>query len=137
MRAEALPADVPGDLRAVGDPTRHYGDDEPVHRPGQAAHAIGGDYAGHHAGGATAGYALLMTVPLYLWNFAPHPFKPGPNDPKVMWVPDLLLFAMLLVLELLGAIIKAFALSIRLFAHLIAGPIVLAVPAGPILPAPP
>src|SRR5438067_3077784 len=28
VRGEGLPADVPGDFRAVGNPTKHYGDDE-------------------------------------------------------------------------------------------------------------
>jgi F-type H+-transporting ATPase subunit a len=43
-----------------------------------------------------------------------------------MWVPDVLVWALLLVLELVGAVIKPFALMIRLFANMIAGHIVLA-----------
>jgi F-type H+-transporting ATPase subunit a len=43
-----------------------------------------------------------------------------------MWVPDVLMWAMLLGLELIGACIKPFALMIRLFANMIAGHIVLA-----------
>jgi F0F1-type ATP synthase membrane subunit a len=129
MRGDALAADVPGDFRALGSPTGHYADDEHLKRTTHTRHAA----ADHPNHGASVGKAALLTVPLYLWNFAPHPFKPGPNDSKVMWIPDLLLFSMLLVLELLGAIIKPFALSIRLFANMIAGHIVLAVLAGLIL----
>ena len=70
--------------------------------------------------------AGLLAVPLYFWNFAPHPFKPGPGDSPVMWVPDILVWGLLLVLELVGAMIKPFALMIRLFANMIAGHIVLA-----------
>src|SRR5207248_9144480 len=28
VRGEALPADVPGNFKAIGNPTKHYGDDE-------------------------------------------------------------------------------------------------------------
>jgi hypothetical protein len=41
-------------------------------------------------------------------------------------VPDVLVWGLLLVLELVGAVIKPFALMIRLFANMIAGHIVLA-----------
>jgi F-type H+-transporting ATPase subunit a len=70
--------------------------------------------------------AAVLAVPLYLWNFAPHPFKPGPGQSPVMWLPDILVWALLLFLELIGAVIKPFALMIRLFANMIAGHIVLA-----------
>ena len=70
--------------------------------------------------------AALMAIPLYFWNFAPHPFKPGPGQSPIMWIPDILVWALLLVLELIGALIKPFALMIRLFANMIAGHIVLA-----------
>jgi F-type H+-transporting ATPase subunit a len=70
--------------------------------------------------------AVLMAIPLYFWNFAPHPFKPGPGGNPIMWVPDVLVWALLLLLELVGAVIKPFALMIRLFANMIAGHIVLA-----------
>ena len=43
-----------------------------------------------------------------------------------MWIADVLMWALLLVLELIGAVIKPFALMIRLFANMIAGHIVLA-----------
>ena len=74
--------------------------------------------------------AAVMAVPLYFWNFAPHPFKPGPGQSPVMWIPDILVWGLLLILELIGALIKPFALMIRLFANMIAGHIVLAVLIG-------
>ena len=74
--------------------------------------------------------AAVLAVPLYFWNFAPHPFKPGPGESPIMWIPDILVWALLLVLELVGALIKPFALMIRLFANMIAGHIVLAVLVG-------
>jgi F0F1-type ATP synthase membrane subunit a len=70
--------------------------------------------------------ALVMAVPLYFWNFAPHPFKPGPGESKIGWLMDVPMWFALLVLELVGAVIKPFALMIRLFANMIAGHIVLA-----------
>jgi F0F1-type ATP synthase membrane subunit a len=122
MRGDALPADVPADFRAVGDPTHHYNDDQYPHRVAHAQHAA-------EAPGKKMSplEALLLAVPFYLWNFAPHPFKPKPGESKAMWIPDLLMFALLLTLELLGAVIKPFALCLRLFANMIAGHIVLAV----------
>jgi len=126
VRGEALAADVPGNFKAMGDPTKHYADDEFVtHRHGLA------DHGDPHGGGARAhrmnpGEAVLKAIPLYFWNFAPHPFKPGPGQSAVMWVPDILMWGMLLILELIGAVVKPFALMIRLFANMIAGHIVLA-----------
>ena len=70
--------------------------------------------------------AAVLAVPLYFWNFAPHPFKPGPGESPVKWIPDVVVWGLLLVLELIGAVIKPFALMIRLFANMIAGHIVLA-----------
>jgi F-type H+-transporting ATPase subunit a len=70
--------------------------------------------------------AVLLAIPLYFWNFAPHPFKPGPGGNPIMWIPDVVVWGLLLVLELIGALIKPFALMIRLFANMIAGHIVLA-----------
>jgi F0F1-type ATP synthase membrane subunit a len=127
-RGDALPADVPANFKAVGHPTKHYGDDHHVghhhHRPDH------GDLHGHpahaHAAGMNPLLAAVLACPLYLWNFAPHPFKPGPGDPLIMWVPDAVVWLLLLVLELVGAMIKPFALMIRLFANMIAGHIVLA-----------
>jgi F-type H+-transporting ATPase subunit a len=70
--------------------------------------------------------AILLAVPLYFWNFAPHPFKPEPGGSWVGWVMDVPMWFVLLCLELVGAVIKPFALMIRLFANMIAGHIVLA-----------
>jgi F-type H+-transporting ATPase subunit a len=69
--------------------------------------------------------AWIAAFPLYLWNFAPHPFKPQHGESKWKWVADVPMWAFLLLLELIGALIKPFALMIRLFANMIAGHIVL------------
>jgi len=128
VRGEALAADVPANFQAIGNPTKHYEDDE----HGKHAHdgvrqGDGHAHAHAHQGhGMNPVAAAVMSVPLYLWNFAPHPFKPGPGDSPVMWIPDILVWGLLLVLELVGAVIKPFALMIRLFANMIAGHIVLA-----------
>ncbi len=118
VRSEALPADVPQDMRAIGDPVHHYADDE--HRPHYAAAAV------HPCHGMNPLLATLLAVPLYFWNFAPHPFKPQPGGSVLGWFADVPMWAALLVLELIGAVIKPFALMIRLFANMIAGHIVLA-----------
>jgi F0F1-type ATP synthase membrane subunit a len=125
MRAEPLPAEVPADFRAVGSPTGHYADDEHTrhHEPRPHLHGGGGHAAGEKM---TVGWALMMAVPLYFWNFAPHPFKPAPGASWVGWLADVPMFLVLLFLELIGAVIKPFALMIRLFANMIAGHIVLA-----------
>ena len=73
---------------------------------------------------------MLLAIPLYIWNFAPHPFKPGPGESPVKWLADFPIFLLLLVLEFIGALIKPFALMIRLFANMVAGHIVLAVLVG-------
>ena len=70
--------------------------------------------------------AIVLAVPLYFWNFAPHPFKPAPGGSPIGWLVDIPMWLVLLVLELIGAAIKPFALMIRLFANMIAGHIVLA-----------
>ena len=74
--------------------------------------------------------AAVMAVPLYLWNFAPHPFKPEPGGSWVGWLADVPMWFFLLILETVGALIKPFALMIRLFANMIAGHIVLAALVG-------
>ncbi len=119
VRGEALAADVPGDAKALTNPTAHYADDEHVgHHHHQPDHGDLHDHAGHGKG-MNPVVAWLMAGPLYLWNFAPHPFKPN-------WIIDVPMWAMLLALEFIGAVIKPFALCIRLFANMIAGHIVLA-----------
>jgi len=130
VRGEALAADVPADFTAVGNPTKHYGDDEHL-----GHHHAKPDEGDLHQLGTGHGprvnpvIAVLMAVPLYLWNFAPHPFKPAKGasgiGAMVGWALDVAMWSFLLVLELIGALIKPFALMIRLFANMIAGHIVL------------
>ncbi len=131
MRAEGLAADVPNDFRAATDPTHHYNDDEHLKHHG---HSEGAHEAAHN--GKPAGAAAVLALPLYLWNFAPHPFKPAPGGSQIGWLADLPVWFLLLILELVGALIKPFSLSIRLFANMIAGHIVLAVLAGLIVAMP-
>ncbi len=127
VRGDALAADVPADFKALGSPTKHYEDDESfAHHHDHDGKRSGDGHADAHGHGMSAAVAWPLAVPLYFWNFAPHPFKPGPGGNPLMWVPDVLIWAMLLVLELIGAVIKPFALMIRLFANMIAGHIVLA-----------
>jgi F0F1-type ATP synthase membrane subunit a len=127
VRGEALAADVPADFKAIGHPTRHYEDDEHLkHAHDGVRQGDGHVDHGHHGHGMNPAAAAVLAVPLYFWNFAPHPFKPGPGQSPVMWIPDILVWGLLLVLELIGALIKPFALMIRLFANMIAGHIVLA-----------
>jgi F-type H+-transporting ATPase subunit a len=76
------------------------------------------------------GEAMVKTVPIYLWNFAPHPFKENGL------FLDLLLFLPLLLMELLGAVIKPFALCMRLFGNMVSGHLVLAVLIGLIVSVP-
>lgn len=98
------------------------------HEDHQHEHSEGG-----HARGAAAlspARAAGLAFPLYIWNFAPHVFKPepgaGPLTAVVLHVLDFVMWVFLLALELLGAIIKPFALMMRLFANMTAGHIVLA-----------
>jgi hypothetical protein len=126
VRGEALAADVPADFKAVGNPTKHYEDDEHAGPHARDGVRQGDGHAAHRHQGMNPGAAALLAVPIYLWNFAPHPFKPGPGESPVKWIPDVLVWGLLLVLELVGALIKPFALMIRLFANMIGGHIVLA-----------
>jgi len=126
-RGEALAADVPQDVDALKNPSKHYADDEHYkhqhHEP---------DHGHLHGGGPEHGrkwnpvMAIVASPFLYLWNFAPHPFKPAPGGSPIGWLADVPLWLLLLGLELIGAAIKPFALTIRLFANMIAGHIVLA-----------
>jgi F0F1-type ATP synthase membrane subunit a len=129
MRGEALPADVPGDMDALGHPTRHYHDGE--YRDGETwGHPVEKELLLQHEAEQkklTPAMAILVAIPLYLWNFAPHPFRPGPGESKAKWLIDVPFFLFLLVLELVGAVIKPFALCMRLFANMVAGHAVLAV----------
>ncbi len=124
FRGEALASNVGGDFGALTDPTAHYGDE---HR-GHARHEHSA-LADMHAAGEkmTPLKALLLAVPIYLWNFAPHPFRPHEGEPKTKWLMDVPMWGFLLILELLGAVIKPFALCLRLFANMVAGHVLLAV----------
>lgn len=127
-RGEALPADVPQRLPALTDPTKHYADDEPAgHRHATPNLGHPSPHAPVHGKGMNPVAATLLAVPLYFWNFAPHPFRPQPGQSPIGWLADVPVWGMLLVLELIGAVIKPFALMIRLFANMIAGHLVLAV----------
>jgi F0F1-type ATP synthase membrane subunit a len=137
MRGDALAATLPNDFRALSNPTAHYQDDRP--RPhGHAGPATADLHAAGHAASHGMGLvpAALASIPLYLWNFAPHPFKPQAGQPGTMWLMDVPMWLFLLLLEFLGALVKPFALAIRLFANMVAGHTVLAVLAGLIVMAP-
>jgi F0F1-type ATP synthase membrane subunit a len=129
-RGEALGADVPQNIDALRDPAKHYADDEHYkhhHHQPDDGHLHDHDH-GH--GKKMNPVAAIVAAPfLYLWNFAPHPFKPN-------WLMDVPMWFALLILELIGAVIKPGALTIRLFANMIAGHIVLAALVGLILLAP-
>ena len=133
MRGEALTADIPADTRALTDPVGHYHDGEYSFSPHEQAAT---EYYHKHLTKLTPGRAILAAVPLYLWNFAPHPFKPEPGESKIKWLADIPMFSFLLFLELIGALIKPFALCMRLFANMFAGHIVLAVLIGMIIAMP-
>jgi F0F1-type ATP synthase membrane subunit a len=128
VRGEALAADVPANMKAIGNPTKHNEDDEHagLHGHDGVRHADGHVDHAHQGHGMNGVAAALVAIPLYFWNFAPHPFKPGPGESPIKWIPDIFMWAILLFLELIGAVIKPFALMIRLFANMIAGHIVLA-----------
>jgi F0F1-type ATP synthase membrane subunit a len=131
MRGDALAAELPGDFRALMDPTHHYKDDLPhSHTNASIAAAT---YEPKHASAASA---ALNAIPLYLWNFAPHPFKPQEGQSGIMWAADVPMWFFLLILEFIGALVKPFALAIRLFANMVAGHTVLAVLAGLIVLSP-
>lgn len=92
------------------------------------AHDMKHDHVDHGRGMAIP-LAAVSAPFLYAWNFAPHVFKPekmeGPGS-VLLYVADVFMWAFLLVLETMGAFIKAFALSVRLFANMVAGHVVLA-----------
>ncbi len=128
VRGEALAADVPANFDAIGRPTKHYEDDESFAKghDQNGSRQGDGDPHGVHAQHMNPVVAVLLGIPLYLWNFAPHPFKPRPGESPIKWIPDVIVWGLLVGLELIGALIKPFALMIRLFANMIAGHIVLA-----------
>ena len=126
-RGEALGADVPGDFRAITNPTAHYDDDRssPHHHESAAIRHVT-----EFNEKMTPVKAILTAIPLYLWNFAPHPFRPKPGESQMKWALDIPMFGMLLLLELFGALVKPFALCMRLFANMVAGHVLLAVLIG-------
>jgi F0F1-type ATP synthase membrane subunit a len=76
----------------------------------------------HHSkefGGQPFPVACVTGVGAYIWNFAPHPQIGNKAMDLVMWF-------VLLVLELMGAIVKPVSLAVRLFANMLAGHLVLA-----------
>ncbi|MCB9853853.1 MAG: F0F1 ATP synthase subunit A [Phycisphaerales bacterium] len=89
------------------------------------------EHPGHHAHnkGKSPVIAIFMAPVLYVWNFAPHVFMPekidGPGA-ALLVIADFIMWAILLVLESIGAVVKPFALAIRLFANMVAGHVVLA-----------
>ncbi len=107
--------------------------DEHAHAHADAS-ASDGNAAGHEHGRAAHGMAparaAVMAFPLYVWNFAPHVFKPppgtGPLASAALTVADVGMWLILLLLEMLGAVIKPFVLMVRLFANMVAGHLVLA-----------
>jgi F0F1-type ATP synthase membrane subunit a len=133
MRGEGLGTHVPGNVAALTDPVAHYADDESPWKSHE--HEAVKHYTNLH-GKMTPGWAVLLAVPIYLWNFAPHPFRPQPGESQLKWVMDIPMFGILLVLELIGAVIKPFALCMRLFANMVAGHAVLAVLISLIVAAP-
>lgn len=104
-----------------------YGHHE-QHAPSSHGHESHGGHAPRHGMNPVA--ALVAAPALYIWNFAPHLFMPKPGESAVGWAADLPVWGLLLLLEMIGAVIKPFALCMRLFANMIAGHIVLAVLAG-------
>jgi F0F1-type ATP synthase membrane subunit a len=133
MRGDALAANLPADFRALNDPTHHYQDDRTRAHAHAAAAAEEAHAAGHRV---SAPAAALAAIPLYLWNFAPHPFKPQAGQSGMLWLMDVPMWLFLLVLEFIGALVKPFALAIRLFANMVGGHTVLAVLAGLIVSVP-
>ena len=153
FRGEALAADTGGDFGALTDPVAHYKDEAPergILHDEQAVPGPGLDPSNtpeaHEANAVrtlnaqqatlTPLRAMVAAVPIYLWNFAPHPFRPPAGSPWTKWVPDVLMFAFLFLLEMIGAAVKPFALCIRLFANMVAGHILLAVLIGLIIAVP-
>jgi F0F1-type ATP synthase membrane subunit a len=128
-RSEALAGDVQGDFGALTNPTAHYADADSHGKRlhGSPSHEESELKSIHAAGEKmTPLNAILSAIPLYLWNFAPHPFRPPPGSPWQAWIKDIPMFSFLLVLELIGAGVKPFALCIRLFANMVAGHVLLA-----------
>lgn len=140
-RGQPLAAAAQQDMRALTNPSAHYADED-----NQRGHGLPGDparrahaHGAHGHGDATArgmnpAAAAACAAPLYFWNFAPHVFRPEPGTGAIkaigLQIADVFMWAFFLILELIGAIIKPFALMVRLFANMTAGHIVLAALVG-------
>lgn len=113
----------------------HHHDHDEEHALHGEGHAFGlahdAEHPGHHSHdkGKPAPVAFVMAPVLYVWNFAPHVFMPEKIDgvgAMLLVVADVIMWAILLGLEFIGALVKPFALAIRLFANMVAGHVVLA-----------
>lgn len=112
----------------------HHAPDEEhaMHGEGHGyALAHDAEHPGHHShdNGTSPFLAIFMAPVLYVWNFAPHVFMPEKITgvgALLLVVIDFVMWAFLLVLESIGAVVKPFALAIRLFANMVAGHVVLA-----------
>lgn len=83
---------------------------------------------GSHDTGKSPFLAFFMAPVLYVWNFAPHVFMPESISgvgALFLVLLDVCMWAVLLILESIGAVVKPFALAIRLFANMVAGHVVL------------
>lgn len=92
------------------------------------AHGQAADHVDPAPRGMAVPAAAIAAPVLYLWNFAPHVFAPEKVTgfgSLLLVVADFGMWAFLLILEFIGAIIKPFALAIRLFANMVAGHVVL------------
>lgn len=72
--------------------------------------------------------ALFLGFFIYWWNFAPHVFRPQTTESLkdyLAWAIEIPFWIILLGLELIGAVVKPFALAMRLMANMLAGHVVL------------
>lgn len=99
-------------IRIARDPSL----DPHHHAHDHGTHELTGTPQAHDHHGTAKGLPLpVATVKgflMYWWNFAPH-------DPWILWI-------FLFPLEMIGALVKPFALCMRLFANIMAGHVVLA-----------
>ena len=121
-------------LELVAGTYGHHHEPDEEHALHGEGHSYGLAHAPEHgheptSRGKPPATAAMAAPFLYIWNFAPHVFAPDKVTgigSSLLWVIDLIMWAFLLALEAIGAVIKPFALSIRLFANMVAGHVVLA-----------